>query len=117
LWTCIEQLVGDILAPSSSVLGAACPIVEVSAALIGFITTMSGLRQSVEHIVGELVVVSPSTLMCCTMACSLPGLTTVGSLNVVVVAVEDEVVAAAMVVVDGEGVTEVLDAAREVGSP
>lgn len=39
------------------------------------------------------------------------------SLNVVAVAVEDELVAAAVVMVDGEGVGEAWDAAGEVGSP
>jgi hypothetical protein len=92
--------------------------VEVGAALIGFSTSISGLRQSVEHMVGELVVVSPSALMCCTVAaCSLPGLTTVVSLNIATVAIEDEVVAAPVIVVDDEGVGEAMDATGEVGSP
>lgn len=115
LRTCIEHLVGKLLSSSSSVLGAAGARVEVDASLIRFSTSMSGLRQSIEHMVGELVVVAPVALICCTVACSQPVLMTVLSPNVVVVAVEDEVVAAAVVVVDGEGVGEASDDAGEVG--
>jgi len=114
LRTCIEHLVGK-LSSSSSVLGAAGATVEVDASLIRFSTSMSGLRQSIEHMVGELVVVAPVALICCTVACSQPVLMTMLSPNVVVVAVEDEVVAAAVVVVDGEGVGEASDDAGEVG--
>lgn len=142
LRTCIEHLVSELLAASSSTLGATGARVEVGAALLGFSTSMTGrvvdaavgavgAKDADKVVVGAVclvtsAMVSPSALMCCvvaTMAAGevvgmdistpaswpgqsverLVGLLVVVSLNVLVVAAADEIVGAAVVVV-GEAV-------------
>jgi hypothetical protein len=127
LRTCVEHLVSELLAASSSTLGATGARVEVVDAAVGAV----GAKDADKVVVGAVclvtsAVVSPSALMCCvvaTMAAGevvgmdistpaswpgqsverLVGLLVVVSLNVMVVAAADEIVGAAVVVV-GEAV-------------
>jgi len=118
----VEHLLGTISAPraagASEHVAVGCAISRVVDATAGGV----GTEVADKVVSGAMClltspVVSSSALTCCTIECSLPELTEMVSRILVAEAAVGEVVAAAVVVVDGEVVVEAMDVAGEVDSP